>query len=50
MQYQYNCHEKNDYFKKAKKKEELSKNITDKIALAEMAQRLSPINLARKYI
>ena len=35
---------------KFKKKEGLSESITDTIALAEMAQVLSPVDLARKYM
>ena len=36
--------------KKAKKKKGLSENIADTIALAEMAQALSLVDLAEKYI
>lgn len=50
MSYQYNCNEIYDYFKKAREKEKLSKDIADTTALVEMAPTSSFINFAGKYM
>lgn len=50
MPYQYNCQKKYDFFKKGQKKEGLLKFVVGTTALAEVAQPLSLINLAKKYI